>query len=120
MSVEVMIRVPNVLGQQLQQYRERLPEILERGLRELLAERSGDFQDENTIMQLLASQPQPDQVLAIRPSPALQSRVNDLLNKNRKGELSHQEEIELERYLMLEHLVRLAKAHAYQQVAKTA
>jgi len=59
--------------------------------------------------------PSPEQVLNIRPSPELQTRVSELLHRSKKGQLSQQEEAELERYLMLEHLVRLAKAHAYKQ-----
>jgi hypothetical protein len=118
MTIEVTVKVPDILGQQLQRYRERLPEILEWGLRELLAETSSEFQDENAIMQLLTSQPTPEQVLAIRPSPELQARVSALLAKSKERELSRQEESELDRYLILEHLVRLAKAHAYQQLAR--
>jgi len=68
------------------------------------------------IIELLASQPTPEQVLAIRPSPEFQARVSELLGRNKEGELSRQEETELERYLTLEHLVRLAKAHAYKQM----
>ena len=117
MTVEITIQVPNALGQQLQRFRGRLPEILERGLREVSAERPTDFQDENAIMELLASQPAPEQVLDIRPSPELQTRVSELLCRSKEGELAQQEEAELERYLMLEHLVRLAKAHAYKQLA---
>ena len=83
----------------------------------MLAEGRGEFQDENAIIELLTSQPTPEQVLAIRPSPELQARVSELLSRNKEGELSRQEETELERYLTLEHLVRLAKAHAYKQRA---
>ena len=118
MAMEITIEVPEALGRQLQPFRERLPEVLERGLRELLAERSSDFQDENAIMELLTSRPSPEQVLAIRPSPELQARVSELLDRGKRGELARQEEAELERYLMLEHLIRLAKAHAYQQLPK--
>jgi hypothetical protein len=67
------------------------------------------------ILEVLASQPTPEQVLAIHPSPALQERVSDLLYRSKNGQLSPGEESELERYLMLEHLVRLAKAHSYKQ-----
>ena len=117
MTVEITIQVPDALRQQLERFRERLPEVLERGLREMLAEGRGDFQDENAIIELLTSQPTPEQVLDIHPSPELQARVSELLHRNKKGELARHEEAELERYLMLEHLVRLAKAHAYKQLA---
>ncbi len=116
MMVEITVRVPNTLGQRLQRVRERLPEILERGLREVQSEESVEFQDENAIMELLTSRPSPEEVLSIRPSPELQSHVSKLLQRSKQGDLSRQEEAELERYLMLEHLVRLAKAHAYKQL----
>jgi hypothetical protein len=60
-------------------------------------------------MELLTSQPRLEQVLAIRPSPEFQTRVSELLSWNKDRALSRQEQAELERYLMLEHLVRLAK-----------
>jgi len=72
---------------------------------------------ESTLIELLTSQLTPEQVLAIRPSPELQARVSELLGRSKEGELSRQEETELERYLTLEHLVRLAKAHAHKQMA---
>ena len=117
MTVDITIQVPDMLGQQLRRFRERLPEILERGLREMMAERPGEFQDENAIIELLTSQPTPERVLAIRPSPELQARVSELLGRNKERELSRQEDTELERYLTLEHLVRLAKAHAHKRRA---
>ena len=117
MTVEITIQVPDMLGRQLRRVRNRLPEILERGLREILAERPLEFDDESKVMELLVSQPAPEQVLALRPSPEFQARVSELLRRNKTGELSRREEMELERYLTLEHLVRLAKAHAYEKVA---
>jgi len=74
------------------------------------------LQCESAITQLLACQPAPEQVLSIRPSPEFQAHVSELLHRSKQGDLSHPEEAELERYLVLEHLVRLAKAHAYEQL----
>jgi len=118
MAMEITVQVPETLGQQLQAWQGRLPEILERGLRELMAEQSSPVQDESAIMDILTSRPTPDQVLAIHPSPELQARVSELLHRNKEGELDPREEAELERSLTLEHLVRLAKAHAYGQLMK--
>jgi len=67
-------------------------------------------------LQVLTSNPTPERVLALRPSPRLQARASELLARSKRGELLRQEEAELERYLMLEHLVRLAKAHAAQRL----
>ncbi|HEX9926631.1 MAG TPA: hypothetical protein VGD99_28555, partial [Anaerolineae bacterium] len=102
--MEIKIQIPDSLGRELQPFQDRLPEILERGLQELLAETSVEFQDENLIMELLTSQPLPQQVLGIQPSTDLQTRISELLDRNKKDELSAREENELERYLMLEHL----------------
>jgi len=116
-TVEMTIQVPRTLEQQLERFLQYLPEILERGLREVMAEQSGTFQDENAIIELLTSRPTPEQVLSLQPSPQLQARVSELLMRNKTVNLSPQEGAELERYLFLEHIVRLAKAHAYQQLA---
>jgi hypothetical protein len=116
--IEITIQIPDALEQQVQRFQDRLPEALERGLRDLWAESSTNFQDENRIMELLTSQPTPGQVLAIHPSPELQERLSELLDRNKQEKLSSSEERELERYLMLEHLVRLAKAHAYKQLVR--
>ena len=117
MSMQITIEVPDTLEHQVQRFRARLSEALERGLRELSAEESGDFKDENAIIDLLSSQPTSEQILAIRPSPEFQARTSDLLYRSKQGELSRQEESDLDRYLLLEHIVRLAKARAYQQMA---
>lgn len=72
--------------------------------------------DEVTIMALLADQPTPEAILAIQPSSALQARVSELLAQSKAGALNRQEEAELDRYLTLEHLVRLAKVQAYRRL----
>jgi hypothetical protein len=116
--MEITIQLPDPLGQELQRFKDRLPELIDRGLRELLAERQVEFQDENRIIELLVSRPTPEQVLALKPTPELQARLSDLLQRSKRDELSAVEAGELERHLMLEHLVRLAKAHAYKQLAE--
>jgi hypothetical protein len=117
MSVAITIEVPNALEQQLRPYQHQLPEVLERGLRDLLNEQTTTGQDESAIIEYLVSQPTADQVLALQPSPTYQRRVSELLARSKTGALSRPEETELDRYLILEHLVRLAKAKAYAQLA---
>ena len=116
MTLEITISVPDALAHELERFRDRLSEALERGLRELGAESTAQTQDESEIVELLTSQPSPDQILAIRPSPELQARVNDLLEQSKRGVLARQDEAELERHLLLEHIIRLAKAHAYRKL----
>ena len=110
--MEITLEVPEPLGQALQPYQERLVGILERGLQSVVADGEGGYADENAILEMLVSQPDPAQVLAMQPSPELQARVNALLGLSKEKGLSAQQEAELNRYLLLEHLVRLAKAHA--------
>jgi hypothetical protein len=114
--MQITIEVPDRFGEKLQQLGDRLPEALIRGLQELTPTESLPYQDERQIVELLASQPSPEVVLAIRPTLALQSRMSELLAQNKSGTLSRAEEVELDRYLLLEHWVRLAKAHAYKNL----
>ncbi len=120
--MQITIEVPDRLGEQLQQLGDRLPEALvriasdvaDRALQELTLTETTGYQNDNQIIELLASQPTPEVVLAIRPTPALQERMSDLLAQNKSGTLTRSEEVELDRYMLLEHWVRLAKAHAYK------
>lgn len=114
--VQITIQVSDELIEQLQPFKDRLPEIWERGLGELSGDTAATRLDEQEIMVLLASQPTPEEILAIRPSESLQQRVSELLAERKKGALSIQEETELERHLTVEHLVRLAKTNAYAQL----
>ena len=46
----------------------------------------------------------------------VKERVANLIFQEKDGALSEDEKIELEHYMMLEHLLRLAKARAYQYI----
>ncbi len=114
--MEITLEVPDRLAEQLQQFQERLPEALEQGLQALVHERSSKFMDEREIITLLATRPTPEQILAIKPLPEFQARVSELLAQSKTGVLTAKGEAELERYLTIEHLVRLAKTHAYEML----
>ncbi|NEO83842.1 MAG: hypothetical protein F6J87_06205 [Spirulina sp. SIO3F2] len=114
---QITIDIPDDLAQKLAPFQVQLPQVLELGLQELQLQRQpAEFLDEATIVARLASQPTPEQILAIRPSPELQNRISDLLAQSKAGTLAAKGEAELERYLTLEHLVRLAKTHALSQL----
>lgn len=51
------------------------------------------------------------------PSTETQKRVELLLGKKREDILSESEKSELEHFLMLEHIIRLAKARALKYLA---
>ena len=64
------------------------------------------------IVDFIAAGTTPKGVISFRPSEAAQERVADLLAREKEGELSPAEKSELDHYMQLEHLMRLAKARA--------
>jgi hypothetical protein len=58
----------------------------------------------------------PRRVVAYKASPKAQARVNELLEKNKTVGLTAEENAEMERYMTVEHIVRLAKAKALQKL----
>lgn len=58
----------------------------------------------------------PRKVLEYKASPQSQERLFALLQKNKQTSLSLEETQEMEYYMMIEHLVRLAKARALQKL----
>jgi hypothetical protein len=88
--MEMKLTIPDDLALRLQPVWEHLPRILELGLRELDAQalvsaRLGE------VLDALAHLSSAEKVLALRPSPALQSRVEELLAKNRTTGTSEDE-----------------------------
>ncbi|WP_437729774.1 hypothetical protein [Sorangium sp. So ce1335] len=108
----ITLDLPDELADRLRSHADRLPKILELALRELDAASVTSFSGASDILEFLASLPTPEEVLALRPSPQLQARTSELLEKNRSVGLSPAEDEEWQRYQAVEHLVRLAKAKA--------
>lgn len=73
-----------------------------------------DFYDGATeVLEKLAKLPEPEEVLKLRPSTSLQTRIEELIAKSKEDEgLTMDEGLEWERFEKLENLVRLAKARA--------
>ncbi len=61
----------------------------------------------------------PKKVLAYKVSSKAQERVNFLIAKNKETGLSSAENTEMERYMVVEHIVQLAKAKAMQKLNAT-
>jgi hypothetical protein len=111
MSV-ITLELPDHLVERLRKHGERLPEILELGLRELHAEMPGGFEGATEVLEFLAGLPSPQEILGLKPSERLRAEVLALLEKSRTARLSEEEEQRWERYEFLEHLVRIAKSKA--------
>ena len=69
------------------------------------------------IIDFITFSPEPEKVLAYRPNLALQERVEDLVYKKKTTTLSSEENIELERYLLIEHIMIMAKKRAKKQLS---
>ena len=64
------------------------------------------------IVDFIAAGTTPQDLVAFRPSQAAKQRLEDLIQREKTTGLTADETAELNHYLQLEHLMRLAKARA--------
>jgi Rad3-related DNA helicase len=69
------------------------------------------------VVDFIARGGNPGNVVAFRPSKEAQARVADLVTREKISGLSVEEQSELDHYLQLEHIMRLAKARARQYLS---
>ena len=108
----ITLEISDELAQRLRPVENRLPRILELGLRELTAASQPGFRGAAEVLEFLAGLPTPEEILALRPAETLQARVSALLEKSRAEGLTAEEQQEWVQYAYLEHLVRMATARA--------
>jgi hypothetical protein len=53
-------------------------------------------------------------MVAFHPSESVQQRVAELVERSKEGNISAEDQSELEDYLQLEHIMIMAKARAWQ------
>lgn len=68
--------------------------------------------------EFITSEPTLEQIVQFQVSEMAQSRISELLAANRNRRLTDSEEIELNEYQRLEHIVRRAKIRALQKLAQ--
>src|SRR2546423_1109780 len=68
------------------------------------------------IVDFIAAGTTPAKVARFRPSAAARARLADLVRREKMSELSPDETAELNHFLQIEHIMRLAKARAHQHV----
>ena len=115
--VEITLEVPEALAERLSAVRDRLPEVLACGLDELSPLPNEVYR---YILEFLAGNPSPEAVLNFRPTPQMQERISELLEKNRAGQLTPAEAAELEEYERIEHCIRMLKIQASRNLKTTA
>jgi len=69
------------------------------------------------VVEFIATGPKPSKIIAFKPSVATKERVADLIYREKTIGLTLDERSELDHYLQLEHLMRLAKARAHRYAA---
>ncbi|MCQ3930787.1 MAG: hypothetical protein DPW16_10045 [Chloroflexi bacterium] len=69
------------------------------------------------IVEFLTSEPSNEQLLAFQPSEALKQRSLYLLEQNRNGSLTDVEQLELDEFRRMNHLVNMLKIRARQKLA---
>lgn len=102
----ITIDVPDELSTQLEQVRERLPELLALSLQQPAV----PAHIYRTLVDFLARKPTHTEVLAFRPTPAMQERLAILLERSHAQHLTPSEQQELDEFERIEHLVIMLKA----------
>jgi len=70
------------------------------------------------LVDFIAANTAPAKLVAFRPSPETRDRVYELVAREKAGAITRDESSELDHFLEIEHLMRLAKARARQQLAE--
>jgi hypothetical protein len=68
------------------------------------------------VIEFIAAGSDPRRVADFQPSETARARVQDLLEREKRGEITSEERSELDHYVQLEHIMRLAKARARQHL----
>ncbi len=125
---QLTIQIPDELAQRLEPLQNRLPELLWRLLEidNLQINSQPTIQAETTniaavyqeVLDFLIKRPTPEEITNFKVSPLSQTRLQELLEKNRSATLSPMELAELDVYEQLEHMMLLLKARAYSELNK--
>jgi len=110
--MQFTVDVPDDLALELRPLTGDLSRILQLGLQAYRASSQQGYEGNAAVLELLANLPTPEEVLALRPNPSLEARIQWLLQKNRDEGLTSAEQAEWKDYEYLEHLVRVAKINA--------
>ncbi len=115
MSV-ITLEVPDEIATQISLKSEDLTFLIKEALTKKLKKLSSPTLIETPVYQelvdLLSSGPTREQLIAFKISDVAQTRLEELLYRNREEELTQAERTELETYIQLSHIVTRLKARA--------
>ncbi len=69
------------------------------------------------VIEFIAAGSTPEQVVAFAPSESVRLHVADLIHRQKTTGIEAEEAAELEQFVQLEHVMRMAKARARQRLA---
>lgn len=75
-------------------------------------QQSSTYRAYDEIIDFITSSPDPKEVLNFRPPSSVINRVEDLLYKKKTSELSNEENTELDRFMLIKHIMIMAKKRA--------
>lgn len=104
--VTVTLTLPDDLAAQIGADGERLSEIIAARLRQS----SSAVALNAYVIDFLASDPTPEEIMAFKPAAELQKRFQELVAKSKAGGLTRDETVELDEFLKVEELIRLIKS----------
>jgi hypothetical protein len=103
---QITIEVPDELLEQITQLGDRLPELLVLSLQQPII----PAHIYRYIINFLASEPTPEQIINFRPTSEMQERLQILISRSKTGNITPTEERELDEYDKIEHLIVMLKA----------
>lgn len=112
---QMTMKVPDELAKRLQPIRTWVPTIIELSLVgfKTLATRTA-----SEVIEFLASNPSPQEVLDYHASERSQIRLQHLLTLNKAGLLGEAEQLELDEIQKIEHIVIMLKAQVAEQMQR--
>lgn len=108
----ITLNLSDDLAARLKQREREIPSILEAGLRRFDIEQARSYEGIGEAIDQITSAQSATDILAIRPAPALASRINELIERGKNGQLTEAERLEWDRYELVEQLIRMSKAKA--------
>ena len=102
----ISIQVSDELAEQLAGLGDRLPELLALSLRQPAL----PAYVYRYIVDFLASEPSQEQLAGFGPTPEMIERLQTLLARETAGELTREEQTELDEYERIEHVIVMIKA----------
>ena len=111
----VTLELPDYLASVINDFGDQLPLILEMGMSRYAPLSTKAYME---AVDLLTQEPTPEKLATFRFSDEVETRINELLNKNRTSQLSKAEEVELDRLNQLDEQLQLVKVAAIVKLSK--